>query len=249
MVSKDNLKPDYGQDVPEMVRDNFIIAIILLVQGVILNVWSRKGQSTFTPLVSLLGKVTLLIGGLCTFDGLAIIWSSRVAKLWERNLLIKRLQLRGNERVLDMGCGHGLLLVGVAKHLPRGRAVGVDLWSQTDQGKNSKAATLQNARLEGVEDRVEIHTADMRHLPFADNSFDVVVANLAIHNIEDAEGRAQAAREIKRVLKPGGKVDIVDMFFVQQLADNLRQAGIRNVRVSFPRFWNYYPTRTISGCK
>jgi hypothetical protein len=63
-----------------------------------------------------------------------------------------------------------------AQCLPRGRAVGVDVWSTTDQSGNAEQVTRQNAALEGVAERVELHTADMRQLPFDDGSFDVVLS-------------------------------------------------------------------------
>ena len=50
-------------------------------------------------------------------------------------------------------------------------------------------ATLRNAEIEGVADRITLETADMTALPFPDNSFDVVVSSLAIHNIHSVEGR------------------------------------------------------------
>jgi ubiquinone/menaquinone biosynthesis C-methylase UbiE len=56
-----------------------------------------------------------------------------------------------------------------------------------DQSANSRAATLANAQLEGVADRVEVLDGDMRTLPFADASFDCAVACLAIHNVAGAE--------------------------------------------------------------
>src|SRR5208282_3414000 len=90
-------------------------------------------------------------------------------------------------------------------------AVGVDLWSATDQSGNREQATLRNAELEGVRGRIEVHTADMRQLPFPDESFDVVTSSLAIHNIENARGREQALAEILRVLKTDGTAMIADI--------------------------------------
>ena len=55
--------------------------------------------------------------------------SSRFGKFHARDRLLERLKLRGDETVLDVGCGHGLLLIAAAKLLPRGHAVGIDLWS------------------------------------------------------------------------------------------------------------------------
>jgi hypothetical protein len=77
-----------------------------------------------------------------------------------------------------------------------GRAVGVDLWRGVDQSGNSAEATRRNAIAEGVADRVELHTGDITALPFAENSFDVVVSSLAIHNISGGLSRRTLARRL-----------------------------------------------------
>lgn len=69
-----------------------------------------------------------------------------------------------------------------------GRAVGIDIRSGKDQSGNAMAVTLDSAAREGVAERVGLHTADMRQLPFGDGSFDVVISNVAIHNIPAALG-------------------------------------------------------------
>ena len=76
--------------------------------------------------------------------------------------LLDRLELKGDERLLDIGCGRGAVLLMAAQRLPRGRAVGIDVWSTTDQSGNAEQVTRRNAALEGVAERVELHTADMR---------------------------------------------------------------------------------------
>lgn len=139
------------------------------------------------------------------------------------------LHLTGDETVLDLGCGRGAVLLAAAKRLPGGRAIGVDLW-HADQTDNSPKATLANAALENVADRIEVHTADMTALPFADESVDVIVSNLAIHNIPTPTGRRTALDEAVRVLRPGGRLAIADLWETRQHAAHLRELGWRNVR-------------------
>jgi arsenite methyltransferase len=141
----------------------------------------------------------------------SFVWTTRRGKFIVWDELLDTLALRGDERLLDVGCGRGMVLILAAKRLPAGRAVGVDLWSATDQSGNREQATLRNAELEGVRDRIELRTADMMQLPFPDQSFDVVTSSLAIHNIRDAQGREQALAELLRVLKAGGTAMIADI--------------------------------------
>ena len=69
-----------------------------------------------------------------------------------------------------MGCGRGAVLTAVARRLTTGRVTGIDIWSTLDQSGNAKDVTARNASLEGVADRMEIETGDMRALPFKDAS-------------------------------------------------------------------------------
>jgi len=86
-----------------------------------------------------------------------------------------------------------------------GKATGIDVWQAEDLSGNRPEATRINAEREGVADRVEIQTADMRKLPFPDATFDVVVSRAAIHNLYTATDRAQAIGQIARVLSRAGR--------------------------------------------
>lgn len=181
------------------------------------------------------------------------LYATRAGKfvVWDR--LLDDLKLRGDETVLDMGCGRGAVLCAAAKRLPRGRVIGVDLW-QADQTGNALETTLANAAAEHVADRVELHTADMTALPLADNSVDVVVSSLAIHNIPTPDGRRQALMEAVRVLRPGGRLAIADLWETGQHAAGLRELGWRHVvrRNLGWRMWYGGPwtaTRLVSGTK
>jgi ubiquinone/menaquinone biosynthesis C-methylase UbiE len=168
-----------------------------------------------------------------TLRGKFVIWSE----------LFDNLRLRGDERILDMGCGRGAVLLLAAGHLTTGRAIGVDLWRRVDQSGNSVEAARRNAALEGVAERVELHTADMTALPFEDNSFDVVVSSGAIHNISGSAGRKKAIDEAVRVLRPGGRVVIADVRATRQYQACLTQLGMSEVtrhRLGW-RFWQCGP--------
>jgi ubiquinone/menaquinone biosynthesis C-methylase UbiE len=177
----------------------------------------------------------------------AMLHSSRRGKLIERDRLLDGLGLGGDEDVLDVGCGRGLLLIGAAKRVPAGRAVGVDIWSQADQSDNRRSATLANAEAEGVAERVEVVDGDMRSLPFADASFDAVVSSLAIHNVPDAAGREGAIREIARVLRPGGRVAILDLRATSDYALALEDNSLVDVARSRRSFRMYPPVRVVTG--
>jgi SAM-dependent methyltransferase len=154
-----------------------------------------------------------------TLRGKFVVWAG----------LLDQLNLRGDERILDMGCGRGAVLLMAAQHLTTGRAVGVDLWRTVDQSGNSPEAAQRNAVAEGVADRVELHTGDMTALPFEDDSFDVVVSSLAIHNIKGRAGREKAVSEAVRVLRPGGRLLIVDVWAIRQHQAQLAKIGMNDI--------------------
>jgi len=128
------------------------------------------------------------------------------------------------KRVVDLGCGRGAVLTAVARRLPRGHATGVDLWRSVDQSGNSPAVTSANAAAEGV--RVSLDTADMTSLPYPDESFDLVVSSMAIHNIHPAAGRLTAVDEALRVLRPGGHLAIADISAAPAYAKHLAERGL-----------------------
>jgi arsenite methyltransferase len=163
--------------------------------------------------------------------------------------MLASLPWRGDEQVLDVGCGRGPFLIGVAKRLTTGRATGVDIWESRDLSNNTAEAALANAKAEGVNGRVKIETADARTLPFAAASFDVVVSSLAIHNIVPREERLRALREIARVLKPGGYLAIFDIFHTGEYAKALEKLEFRDIHLSPMTFLWCVPTRSLTARK
>lgn len=213
----------------------------------------------FAAVSALNGSVSGTVGWLLSSASMLLasasyIYATRVGKfvVWAR--LLRDLHLEGGERVLDMGCGRGAVLLMAAKLLPTGRAVGLDLWKSADQSGNAIEVTTRNAEREGVADRVELHTGDMREMPFPDGAFEVVLSSLAIHNISDAAGRKRAIDEAVRVLKPAGRLVIADILRTRDYADRLRALEMTAVieRGLGWRFWYGGPwvaTRLVTATK
>jgi arsenite methyltransferase len=219
---------EYGYDAPYALLAFAALGSASLI-GAIVSWWNGRG-----PVV-----VLASYGAFFLANAVSFLYTTRRGKFQVWDEILDELHLGGDERVLDMGCGRGALLIAVARRLRSGQVTGIDLWSTRDQSGNSRDATLRNASLEGVEDRIAIETGDMRALPFADASFDVVVSSLAIHNVRSTSDRAQAVAEAWRVLKPGGQLAIADIRATAQYARTLRKLGATTLtrRGLGWRFW------------
>jgi SAM-dependent methyltransferase len=108
----------------------------------------------------------------------------------------------GISAVLEVGSGPGELALEIARRLPGGEVVGIDLAeAMTDRA-------VERARAEGLDGRVRFVLADAAALPLADGSFDVAVSTLSLHHWADP---AVVFAEIGRVLRPGGVALIYDL--------------------------------------
>lgn len=219
----------YGIDAPRVVRAYIVFGVLLALPALFDLAW--PGSS---PIPAPWSTGAALFAALLLAWAAVMLRSSLVGKMRVRDRLVDALALAGNERVLDAGCGLGLALIGCAKQLTTGQAVGIDLWAAHLSDNNPDAARA-NAVAEGVADRVEVETGDLRKLPFADASFDAIISMTVIHNIPSREGRDQALGELIRVLKPGGRIVIFDLAHASRYKEILRQAGleVRELRRDF----------------
>jgi arsenite methyltransferase len=224
-------QPDYGIDAPLVI----VILLIVSASAFALAV-ALFALGVPHPLGIPLGEVGLVIGVNFLVNVAGMFWYSKIGKLRQRERLLDLISWRGDETVLDVGCGRGLLLIGAARRLTSGKAIGVDIWQRKSMAGNRLEAALENARLEGVAERVEVQDADARQLPFPDASFDVVVSALVLHNIPGQAGRQQAAREMARVLKPGGPVALLGIKHTSECIRVLRESGLSDAKRSAAGF-------------
>ena len=226
-------RADYGIDSPAIVVGLFVLGGIGFGAAL---VWRLFGNPPLAGQIVLVGTGAYLLLG-----AVGMVWYSKVGKLRIRDQILELIPWRGDERVLDVGCGRGLLLVGAARHLTSGKAIGVDRWVAGALTGNRPEAVLENARVEGVLDRVEVKQGDVRQLPFADDSFDVVVSNFVVHEVDNRAEREQMLREIVRVLKPGGRLALVDFIFTGECVRVFQAIGIADAKRaragSFFSFW------------
>ncbi|URZ07440.1 2-methoxy-6-polyprenyl-1,4-benzoquinol methylase, mitochondrial [Clostridium felsineum] len=203
-------KGNYGLDAPSVVITYISLGIIFLILGIIFYF----KQSWFINL-----------GVIFLFLGLYMVYGSKIGKYKMREKIIKRLQINGEEIVLDVGCGRGLMLNGVAGKLKSGKAYDIDIWSAKDQSQNSYDETIKNAKIEGTEDKIQVVNADMRKIPFKNKYFDIIVSSLAIHNLKNNEERKKALLEISRVAKKGCRVAILDIAHVKYYESIFKEQG------------------------
>lgn len=242
-------KVDYGTDAPGVIRTLFVIGGLLLA-GAVFGPPAigpfRVGGTSVT--VGLRGMFT---GGAisCLLGGALMILYAEVGKFRHRDRMLAMIPWTGTENVLDVGTGRGLLAIGAAKRLTAGRVVGIDIWNASDLTGNTADGFLANAEVEGVAERVEVRNADARRMPFPDGSFDVVLSNVCLHNIPDATGRAEACREIGRVLRPGGVALISDFRETALYATAFKEADFDVERSGLGLFDTYPPMRIVTARK
>jgi ubiquinone/menaquinone biosynthesis C-methylase UbiE len=235
----------YSIDAPYVIRGLLLGAVGTTVVY-ILSFYSPLAfkllftYNIFTLLFNMPPKVQYVLSMVAMIvPAVLMILSSLWGKQRQRDILLKQYPWKGDETVLDIGCGRGLLLIGAAKRLTTGKAYGIDIWSGKDLSSNSKAATQHNCELEGVADKVTLLDADARKMPFEDEKFDVIVSSMVVHNIDKA-GRKKAIKEMIRVCKKGGVIFIQDFQCTDEYMQLLREAGLKEVAIS-GLYWNIFP--------
>ena len=212
-------RPRYGVDAPGITAG-------LLGGGAALagaSAWlaHRDGAAARAAAVA-----TGIAGGGAALFGGAMLAYGLDGKYRIRDLMLDLVDWRGDERVLDVGSGLGLLAIGAAHRLAGGKVTAIDIWQAKDLSGNTVVAARRNAELVGVADRVAFRRQDARALTDADGCYDVVLSLLCLHNIEPIADRDTACRELARVLKPGGRLVVGDYVLTHRYAEVWAEAGL-----------------------
>jgi arsenite methyltransferase len=223
---------DYGIDAPGLVKFFFLGGLFVGLVSILANLYWIS--PSFWQKTVQIGSI--IVSGYSLGMGCLMVYWSKIGKLRERDQVISQIPWTGSERVLDVGCGRGLMLIAAAHKLSSGQAIGIDTWQAKDQFSNSSAATINNARIENVAKKVSIQTADMRTLPFEANSFDLIVSHWVVHNLPKKEERQLTLKEMVRVLRPGGLIVLSDIENRNEYLQQFKALGINDCRMLINSF-------------
>jgi demethylmenaquinone methyltransferase/2-methoxy-6-polyprenyl-1,4-benzoquinol methylase len=133
------------------------------------------------------------------YDFLNHFLSAGTDKRW-RKYVRKQLKDLKNAEILDVACGTGDLAIELAKNNPL-KIIGIDIAEKMIEIGNKKIKKL------GLHDKIELLKADALKIPFDNDKFDAVTCAFGVRNFENLE---IGLKEMKRVLKPGGKLIILE---------------------------------------
>lgn len=139
--------PQYGIDAPGLVRFFFTAGVIALTGFLLSAFTSAIGLTLKAIFLTLTGIAVIYLLGM----GCLMLYYSKILKLKDREQLLNLILWSGHELVLDVGCGRGLMLIGAAKRLTTGKAIGIDLWQQQDQTNNHSELNRLNSFCNALE--------------------------------------------------------------------------------------------------
>lgn len=237
---------DYGIDKPERVRALAMVGLVLIGTGLAQFI-ALQGSVEIWP--ELILSICLWIGVLLLVVGGVMLWSSMSGKFGLAWKMLEDMKWRGREKVLDVGCGRGLLTIMAARKAPFGEIIGIDIWSQEQLSENTKEAATENAETERVLDRVRFEDGDATDLRYGPSCFDKIVSGFCLHAIGSRKERNKAVVNLIKLLRPGGEIAILDILHTREYKVVFEEQGLNNIRRSPMKFLYFLPTRYVIGEK
>ncbi len=231
-------RAQYGVEVPGALRSLCVLGLACLAGGLSIPVFYAGNFR-----VSLMGPTLLALGCLSLALAGSLLLYSFVGKFRVRDRMLGMIRWQGDEAVLDVGTGRGLLAIGAAKRLKTGTVTGIDVWDLDGASGASLSAAQHNIGIENVEARIQLRGDDFWDIGFVDSSFDVVLSLACLHTVKTEESRAQVCHEISRLLRPRGLALIADYAHTGDYARRLAEAGLR---VSGPKSLVFAAFTTLS---
>ena len=231
-------KPNCGIDAPGVIRNLLLIGLLLLLCSIFLP------ADLFSPFSNILKSIIFFPAIFLMLAGILMLVYAKSGKFKHRDRMLNLYEWKGNENVLDVGTGLGLLMIGAAKRLTTGKSIGIDIWNREDLSNNTFQQTKQNTINENVADRTEILSQNILQTNFKDNCFDVVLSNLCLHNIYDKSERETACKEIFRILKVDGVAIISDFKHSGEYRKVFKELGM-SVEKTGTYYLDTFPPLTI----
>jgi ubiquinone/menaquinone biosynthesis C-methylase UbiE len=119
-----------------------------------------------------------------------------------RLALVRQAALQPAHRVLEVGCGTGTLLMLIKREHPGVSATGLD--------PDNRALARARQKADAASVPIQFHRGFSDSLPYADRSFDRVFSSFMFHHLKNIEEKQRTLAEIRRVLKPGGRLHLLD---------------------------------------
>jgi len=130
-------------------------------------------------------------------------------------LLTDKIPPNSKGRLLDIGCGSGILSVEISLKHPDLQIDAIDYWGGTWGYSKENCESL--AKENDVDGRITFLKASASSLPFPDETFDVIISNMVFHEVADAKDKRDVIKEALRTLKKGGLFIFQDQFKVQSI--------------------------------